>query len=97
MPCTATVLHLPRTISYVTIRVSTKAGAQVSGTESASGHSWAMTPSASANASGGANLVQKVAPVSKYEVVRVSVKVTLNGVTGHCTTHFTPPSLAARN
>jgi hypothetical protein len=97
MPCVATVLHLPHTYSVVTIRVSTKPGAQVAATESAGGRSWAMTPGASANAAGRANLNQKVAAVAKFEVVRVSVRVTWNGLTAHCATQYTPPSLVARN
>jgi hypothetical protein len=95
--CTAIVLSRPHPYSVVTIGVSTRPSADVSGTETAGTHSWSMTPSTSANAAGKARLSQKMSGVTKYEVVRVSVHVTLDGSTGHCSTRYTPPTLAARN
>jgi hypothetical protein len=94
LSCTATVLDTrPHSYSIVIINVVTKAGAGVSGTESAEGHSWSMTPDATANASGHARLYQKVSAVSRDEVVKVVVHVSLEGSAGHCTTRYTPPSL----
>ena len=95
--CTATVVHLPHESGMITIRVSTAPDATVAGAEAAGGRSWSMAPTASANALGRATLVQKVATVAHYEVVRVSVRVTLQGSAGHCSTQYTPPSLVARN
>jgi hypothetical protein len=96
MACTAFVFNLPHPYSLVVIDVSTKPGAKVSATESAQGRSWSMSPGTTANASGHAGLTQKVAAVRKYELVRVSVNVTLGALSGHCSTHYTPPSLPAR-
>jgi hypothetical protein len=56
-----------------------------------------MMPSASAIASGRAGLSLKMPGVTKYELVRERVHVTLDGSTGHCTTEYTPPTLAARH
>ena len=94
LSCTATVLDSrPHSYSIVTINVSTKPGAAVSGTETAGTHSWSMRPSARANASGKARLYQKVSAVPKVELVKVMVRVTMDGSTGHCSTRYTPPSL----
>jgi hypothetical protein len=90
------VLTRPISYSIVTINVSTKPRAAVSGTETAGTHTWSMTPSTAANASGKARLYQGVPAVSKDEVVRVSVRVTLNGSTAHCSTRYTPPKLVAQ-
>jgi hypothetical protein len=54
-----------------------------------------MTPSTSANAAGKARLSQKVTAVAKDELVRVTIHVTLDGLSGHCSTQYSPPSLAA--
>jgi hypothetical protein len=98
LTCVATLMdnHLS-SYSMVTINVRTKPRAEVSGTESAAAHSWSMAATAPANAAGIARLYQKVSGVSRYEVVRVTVSVTLNGTTGHCTTHYTPPRLTPIN
>jgi hypothetical protein len=94
LSCTATVLDSrPHSYSIVTINVSTKPGAAVSGTETAGTHSWSMTPTARANASGKARLYQRLSAVSRDELVKVTVRVTLDGSTGHCSTRYTPPSL----
>lgn len=96
--CAAIVLNSrPYSYSMVTVIVSTKPGALVYGTETAGTHSWAMTPSATANALGRARLYQKASAVAKVELVRVSVRVTLDGASGHCSTSYTPPSLVVRN
>jgi hypothetical protein len=95
--CTATVVHLPHESGIIAIRVSTAPNATVAGAEYAGGRSWSMSPAASANALGRATLVQKVATVASYEVVRVTVRVTWQGSNGHCVTQYTPPSLVARN
>jgi hypothetical protein len=95
MTCWASVINLPHTYSLVIIGVSTKPHAVVTGTESASGRSWSMTPSTSANAAGRARLSQKVPAVAKDELVRVTIHVTLDGLSGHCSTQYSPPSLAA--
>jgi hypothetical protein len=96
MSCAAVVFNLPHPYSLVVIDVSTKPDAKVSATETAAGHSWSMSPGTTANASGHAGLSQKVAAVKKYELVRVTVNVTLGGLSGHCSTHYTPPTLSAR-
>jgi hypothetical protein len=94
LSCRARVLDSrPYSYSVVTINVSTKPGAAVSGTESAGGRTWSMTPNSRANAAGNARLSQKVSAVAKDEVVRVTVHVALDGVTGRCSTSYTPPSL----
>jgi hypothetical protein len=98
LSCSAVVLDSrPHSYGVVTINVSTRPHAQVSGTETAGTHSWSMTPGTAANAAGLARLSQKVAAVRKDELVRVSVTVTLNGSTGHCSTRYTPPSLLPQN
>lgn len=97
VPCTATVVHLPHQNGIITIRVATAPDATVAGAEAAGGHSWSMAPAASANALGRATLVQNAATVARYEVVRVSVRVTWRGSAGHCATQYTPPALVARN
>jgi hypothetical protein len=96
--CRATVLNT-RFNSYgmVTIDVKTSPHAAVSATEKAAARSWSMGAVGPANASGIARLTQRVSAVAKYEVVRVSVQVSLNGSTGHCTTSYTPPRLSALN
>jgi hypothetical protein len=98
MSCQATVVN-SRFNSYntVTIDVKTMPRAVVSATESAAARTWAMATAAPANAAGVARLTQKVSVVVKYEVVRVSVQVSLNGMTGHCTTRYTPTRLNALN
>jgi|GEM_PF-3540471 len=97
LSCSAVVLDSrPHSYSVVTINVSTKPHAEVSGTETAGTHSWSMTPIAPANPSGRARLSQKISAVAKYELVRVTVRVTLNDSTGHCSTEYAPPSLEAR-
>jgi len=98
LSCVASVLdnHL-NSYSMVMINVRTKPRADVSGTESAATHSWSMTPTGPANAFGIARLSQRTSAVSKYEVVKVTVEVTLNGSTAHCTTHYSPPRLTAQN
>jgi hypothetical protein len=96
LSCIAIVLNRPHPYSVVTINVSTRPNAAVSGTESAAGHSWSMTPSASANSAGTARLSQKIPAVRKYELVRVTVHVTLNGATGSCKTRYSPPTLVAQ-
>jgi hypothetical protein len=68
----------------------------VTGTETAEGRSWSMAPSTSANASGKARMSQRVPAVAKDELVRVTIHVSLNGISGHCSTHYSPPSLVAR-
>lgn len=94
LSCIATVLDSrPHSYSIVTIIVTTKPRAQVSGTETAGTHTWSMTPIASANASGRAKLYQKVSAVSRDELVKVTVRVTLDGSMGRCTTRYSPPSL----
>ncbi len=77
MTCWASVVNLPHTYSLVIIGVSTKPHAVVTGTESARGRTWSMTPSTSANAAGKARLSQKVTAVAKDELVRVTIHVTL--------------------
>jgi hypothetical protein len=96
MSCSAFVMNVPHPYSLVMIGVATKPHATVTATETASDHSWTMAPSTSANAFGGARLSQRVPAVAKYEIVRVTVHVTLDGLSGHCATNYTPPSLAAR-
>ncbi|MGB8196343.1 MAG: hypothetical protein WCF25_04985 [Acidimicrobiales bacterium] len=96
--CRATVLNT-RFNSYgmVTIDVKTSPHAEVSATESAAARSWSMGTVGPANVAGIARLNQRVAPVAKYELVRVSVQVSLDGSTGHCTTSYTPSRLSALN
>jgi hypothetical protein len=52
--------------------------------------------STSANASGHARFSQRITAVRKYDLVRVTVNVTLGDLSGHCSTHYTPPTLVAR-
>jgi hypothetical protein len=96
MPCTATIMSLPHSYNLVMINVATRPGAEVTATEIAGAHSWSMSPNASANASGRDRFSQRVAPIAKYALVRVTVSVNLDGLTGHCSTHFSPPTLTAR-
>jgi len=96
LSCVARVLDSRFNYSVVIINVATMPRADVSGTATAATHSWSMGATASANASGIARLTQRVPPVSRFEVVKIAVRVTLNGLTGHCVTEFTPPTLAAR-
>jgi len=98
LACTAIVLRLPHPYSVIAISVSTTPDATVSATETAGKHTWSMTaPNGPANSSGKARLTQKMAAVRKYELVRVSVHVNLDGSTGHCTTRYSPPSLVPQN
>lgn len=97
LACTATVLNVrPYTYSTVTIGVTTKPHAGVSGTENAGARSWSMTPTSAANSTGRARLYQKVSAVMNFEVVRVLVHVALDGASGNCRTEYTPPTLVAR-
>jgi hypothetical protein len=96
LSCTAVVLRLPHPNSVVAISVSTRPHATVSGTETAGTYTWSMTPNAAANAAGRATLSQRVAVVRKDEIVRVTVQVTLDGTTGHCSTRYSPPTLVAQ-
>lgn len=93
IPCTATVMAVPHPYSIVTIIVATRPHAAVTATERSGPHSWPMTPDSTANAFGRARLSQKMSAVRHDAIVRVSVDVTLNGATGHCSTFYTPPSL----
>lgn len=95
MACTANVLYLPHSYNLVMIGVATKPGAKVSATETAAAHTWSMS-STSANASGHARFSQRITAVRKYDLVRVTVNVTLGDLSGHCSTHYTPPTLVAR-
>jgi hypothetical protein len=97
LKCSAVVLRPPHQYGVVTISVSTRPLADVSATETAGAHSWSMSPNAAANGGGKARLSQKISTVRKYELVRVTVHVTLGGSTGSCSTRYTPPSLAAQN
>jgi protein-disulfide isomerase len=96
LSCVARVLDSRFNYNVVIINVATRPRADVSGTETAATHSWSMAATAPANASGIARLAQKVSVVSKFEVVKVTVRVTLNGLSGHCVTEYTPPTLTAR-
>jgi hypothetical protein len=96
LSCVARVLNSRFNYNTVIINVATKPRADVSASESVASHSWSMAATAPANASGVARLTQRVSAVAKFEVVTVTVRVTLNGLSGHCVTVYTPPTLTAR-
>lgn len=97
LPCAAAVMQLQHPYNVVTISVLTRPGASVTATEKAGTNSWPMSPNSTANTFGRARLSQKMASVRDDAIVRVSVNVTLNGSSGHCSTFYRPPSLVPQN
>jgi len=86
-----------RPLSYhiVTIYVTTKPNAKVSGTVTSGGLTLSMIPTAPADASGKALFYQKISAVTESIVQHVTVRVSLDGLVGHCYTEYAPVVLSA--
>lgn len=91
LSCTACASsYRPLSFHIVTIYVTTKPEAKVSGIVTSGGSSWSMIPTAPANRSGRARLNQKISAVSISTVSQVTVRVSLKGLVGLCYTQFKP-------
>lgn len=89
--------YRPLSFHIVTIYVTTKPKAAVSGVVDDGKSSWSMVPTAPANVSGKARLYQKISAVLVSRVNHVTVNVSLNGLVGDCDTQFKPMVYTARS